>query len=75
MAGINGCSLKTAENLQVMSGIPLERMMIETDAPYCEIRSTHAGFIHIQTSWQSKKKEKHEEQSTVKGRNEPCNVR
>lgn len=73
--GINGCSLKTAENLEVMLGIPVERMMVETDSPYCEIKPTHAGFKHVLTSWPSKKKEKHEEQSTVKGRTEPCFTR
>jgi TatD DNase family protein len=55
-----------------MSKIPIERMMIETDSPYCEIKPTHAGFKHIATTWPSKKKEKHDENSTVKGRNEPC---
>ncbi|KAI5059378.1 hypothetical protein GOP47_0025697 [Adiantum capillus-veneris] len=73
--GINGCSLKTNENLEVVSEIPAERMMVETDSPYCEIKSTHAGFKNIKTSWPSKKKEKHEEQSLVKGRNEPCCTR
>lgn len=58
-----------------MSGIPVERMMLETDSPYCEIKSTHAGYKHVLTSWPSKKKEKHEEQSMVKGRNEPCQIR
>lgn len=73
--GVNGCSLKTTENLDVVRGIPIERMMIETDSPYCEIKSTHAGVNFVKSKWPSKKKEKHDQESTVKGRNEPCLVR
>ncbi|KAJ7551823.1 hypothetical protein O6H91_06G030500 [Diphasiastrum complanatum] len=73
--GINGCSLKTLDNLQVMAGIPVERMMIETDSPYCEIKATHAGIKYVSSSWPSKKKEKHDMSSTVKSRNEPCHIR
>ncbi|TVY48304.1 Deoxyribonuclease Tat-D [Lachnellula occidentalis] len=41
--GVNGCSLKSAENVQVVRAIPLDRLMLETDGPWCEIRASHAG--------------------------------
>jgi TatD DNase family protein len=75
--GINGCSLKTEENLQVLERIPMSRIVIETDAPWCDIRSTHAGFKYVKTHWEcSKKVEKHVPslEQTVKNRNEPCHL-
>ncbi|XP_020571259.1 putative deoxyribonuclease TATDN1 [Phalaenopsis equestris] len=73
--GLNGCSLKTTENLNVVRDIPTERIMIETDAPYCEIKNTHAGIHFVKSNWPSKKKEKYDPDFIVKGRNEPCCVR
>ena len=39
--GINGCSLKTQDNCEVVKKIPLDKLMLETDCPYCDIRNSH----------------------------------
>lgn len=46
--------------------------MIETDAPYCEIRNSHASSSFVKTKFKSVKKEKWSAEALVKGRNEPC---
>ena len=78
--GINGCSLKTAENLEVVRGIPLSHMQIETDGPWCEMRASHASSGYLK-DWPGKegmaksvKKEKWVEGAMIKGRNEPCTI-
>ncbi|CDK29221.1 unnamed protein product [Kuraishia capsulata CBS 1993] len=42
--GVNGCSLRTSDSMEVVRKIPLEKIMIETDAPWCEVRKTHSSF-------------------------------
>ncbi|XP_075217454.1 deoxyribonuclease TATDN1 isoform X2 [Lycorma delicatula] len=72
--GVNGCSLKTEENLSVVKKIPAERLMLETDCPWCEVRPSHAGYKYIKTFQKSVKKEKWQEGYAVKSRNEPANI-
>jgi len=73
-SGLNGCSLKTAENLEVIKTIPSNRILLETDAPWCDIRATHAGHHLISTKFESKKEKKFEMGITVKNRQEPCHI-
>lgn len=48
--------------------------MLETDAPWCEIRPSHAGSKTIKTAIPCRKKEKFEAGFCVKGRQEPCHI-
>ncbi|KAJ1721977.1 hypothetical protein LPJ53_003550 [Coemansia erecta] len=86
--GINGCSLKTEDNLEIAKLIPRDRLMLETDCPYCEIRPTHASHSLLsqpqnaesanEDEWrmpESKRKEKWCGDCMVKSRNEPCTIR
>lgn len=74
--GINGCSLKTEENVEVVRAVPLERIQLETDGPWCEMRPSHASAAYLkdmpEIPWKSVKKEKWVKGVMVKGRNEPC---
>ena len=72
--GINGCSLKTEDNLKAVSAIPLDKLMVETDAPWCEIKQSHASYKFVKTQFPAVKKEKWDKDKMVKSRNEPCKI-
>lgn len=75
--GINGCSMKTDENCAVVKEVPLERLQIETDGPWCDMRPSHASAKYLKDAPKlphSVKKEKWQRDMMVKGRNEPCAI-
>ena len=75
--GINGCSMKTEENLDVVKAVPLERLQIETDGPWCEMRATHASAKYKDGAPplpKAVKKEKWDKACMVKGRNESVSI-
>lgn len=57
-----------------MAQIPADRLLLETDSPYCDVRPSHAGKHYVSTSRQAKDKKKYDAGMLVKGRNEPCNI-
>ena len=75
--GVNGCSLKTDENIAVVKEVPLERLQIETDGPWCEIRPSHASSKYLKNAPatpKAVKKEKWQKGLMVKWRNEPATI-
>lgn len=45
--GLNGCSFKSVENCEVVRAVRLDRLMIETDGPWCEVRPSHEGWKYL----------------------------
>jgi TatD DNase family protein len=72
--GINGCSLKTESNLKVVSKLSPFKIMIESDAPWCGLKKSHASFNYLTDPSVRQlvvKKEKFSLGCKVKDRNEP----
>lgn len=61
--GVNGCSLRAAESIEVVRQIPLERLQIETDGPWCEMRPTHASAVFLKDDWMPESGEKMEDRA------------
>ncbi|KAF2199688.1 deoxyribonuclease tatD [Delitschia confertaspora ATCC 74209] len=75
--GVNGCSMKTEENVEVVREIPLAHLQIETDGPWCEMRPSHASAKFLKGAPplpKAVKKEKWSKGMMVKGRNEPATI-
>ena len=73
--GVTGASFRTKNNIEVVKKIPNDKLLFETDAPYCEIRSSNAAFQFVETSFKGRlKKEKMKKGFMCKDRNEPCAI-
>jgi TatD DNase family protein len=74
--GINGCSMKTEENCAAVLELPLASLMLETDSPYCQIKSTHYSYKFIKTKFRTIVPEKYNNntKTLIKMRNEPCSL-
>ena len=78
---INGCGLKTAENMEAAATIPLDRLLLETDAPWCSLNATHASNAHLKSLpkpfsdvFFPPSAKSYVPGKTIKGRNEPCAI-
>ncbi|XP_056636785.1 deoxyribonuclease TATDN1 isoform X2 [Diorhabda sublineata] len=66
------------QNLETVKLLPSNRILLETDCPWCEVRPSHAGYKFISKEnlvMPTVKKEKWNPEQMVKSRNEPCNIR
>ncbi|KAF4605054.1 hypothetical protein EYR40_003837 [Pleurotus pulmonarius] len=80
---VNGCGLKTEDNLKAAAVITLDKLMLETDSPWCSCTSTHASKSHLASLPApfrdlyfppSVKPESFVLGKAVKGRNEPTAI-
>ncbi|MDR3547447.1 MAG: TatD family hydrolase [Candidatus Pacebacteria bacterium] len=74
--GVTGCSLKTQANMDMVKQIPLDRILLETDSPYCTIRPSFPSFKMVKTQFKPAPKcQKVTEADTIlRNRNEPCAI-
>lgn len=72
---VNGISFKTEEQLDMVRAIPMERLQLETDAPWCEIPTSDLIKEYLKDALplpSSRKSSKFVKGDMVKGRNESC---
>jgi TatD DNase family protein len=77
--GLNGCSLRDETGIEVARMLPVDRILLDSDAPWCEMRSSHASARFrdgLDSSLgTAKPKEKFDPDCPVRSRNEPASVK
>lgn len=75
---VNGFSSQDRESVDMVAAIPLERLQLETDAPWGEIKATSnlakRYCVNAPPLPASKKRDKWDASSMVKERNESCSM-
>ena len=41
---VNAHSMKTKEGLEMVKQIPMHKLIIQTNSPFCDLRSSHYSF-------------------------------
>lgn len=76
---VNNFAFRDRDSLDMIRHVPLDRLQIETDAPWGDIQaSSEVAKAYLKNatkwSWGSKKKDKFNRGDMVKERNESCNI-
>jgi TatD DNase family protein len=75
---VNGFAFKDRESLEMVAAVPLDKLQLETDAPWgviqanSEVAKRYLGNVPVLP--QSKKKDKWQDGCMVKERNESCGI-
>ena len=72
--GVTCLSFLTDERIETMKKIPLERLHIETDSPFCDIKQNSAAFKFVNKKSLGLRLPKYKPDTQVMRRNEPCNI-
>ncbi|KAJ6183834.1 hypothetical protein N7519_005135 [Penicillium mononematosum] len=76
LISVNGVSFRTDEQLEMVRNIPLDKLQLETDAPWCEVLSNDPKIaVYLETARPLPASRKHNKfilGQMVKTRNESC---
>lgn len=72
---VNGSAFREKALADQIATIPLDRLMLETDAPWCDVRPKDYGAGFVKTTFRTiKRKKPFERGACVERRNEPCHL-
>jgi TatD DNase family protein len=72
---LNGSAFREKTLADQVAAIPLDRLMLETDAPWCDIRPKDYGAAFVTTTFRTiKRKKPFELGACLERRNEPCHL-